>query len=353
MISLQALLLIVVALISMLAFAASREPVEEATPTHNFSLTQVLNVTAGDSNYTYNNSPTTGTVLIERTNPKDKSGESSIYQGFPTTFLAGNFTDPEGDSITYEWKVDGDIQTAEDSKLAYTFASAGSHTVEVRARDSLGAFSDWASKTMDTVMYSSYAGSSYGWCTYYAALEFDKYGLDGVQAVFPGKNWSAVDAVSWFANAKAVGWATSTDGNAPVEGAIIVWHGGTAGHVGIVFSFNSTHMRIGEMNWPIGSGINTYRYLSLSNLDRGSYSFVGYIYPYQVDDIPELHIGTIVVATLMILALAVYRTKRRDERPDTHVTSPNACSRTIREQPNLLGKYMFIQMLGYTYSDAE
>ena len=230
--------------------------------------------------YIYNTAPTSGTILVEPTTSKDKSGETSIYRNFPTTFLAKNFLENEGDAIIYEWKVDGVLQTSKTGRMAALFSTAGSHTIQVRAKDSLGAYSSWKSKTISTAMYTYYYRFAYHECTYYASLEFDKYGYDGVKAASPGIDWGG-NAGNWLTNAKAKGWATSTSSYSPQKGAIIVWKGGTWGHVAVVISYNTTHIRIAEMNWPLNNTKVEVGYFRMSNVNRGSYTFAGYIYPYK------------------------------------------------------------------------
>lgn len=236
--------------------------------------------------YIYNNPPTRGSIAVEPPySSKDLSREASIYKGFPTTFLAKDFTDKEGDSLTYEWIVDGQPQTTISSRLRYPFTAAGSHTIKVRAKDSLSAYSTYATKTINTVMYKSYAGFAYGWCTYYASLEFDKYGFDNVRAASPGIDWHG-NAANWLVNARSQGWATSTNGQKPVKGAIVVWHGGSAGlgHVAIVMAVYIDGITVREMNW-VGFGVISTARLYFTNLNRGAsgqYVFTGYIYPWKL-----------------------------------------------------------------------
>jgi len=128
--------------------------------------------------------------------------------------------------------------------------------------------------------YKTFPG---GYCTWYAAKAFD------LVAPSPGVNWSG-DAQSWYSNASTQGWSVTTDPKGAQVGAIIVWKGLTYGHVAIVRQVSSTQIFIDEMNYS-GSFVNKSKgittnfgkvasaTLDLSNLKRGSLSFVGYILP--------------------------------------------------------------------------
>lgn len=83
---------------------------------------------------TVDNHPPT-TPVIE---PFPKTDNNAIKKGRAMTLTASS-TDEDGDEITYEWKG----RLAETS-TAYT---VGTHTVKCRAKDSNGAYSDWASYT--------------------------------------------------------------------------------------------------------------------------------------------------------------------------------------------------------------
>lgn len=122
-----------------------------------------------------------------------------------------------------------------------------------------------------------------GYCTYYAAQKFDQ------AAPSPKCNWNG-DAAQWAGNAKASGWNVATSVTAAVPGAVVVWSGGGFGHVAYVESVSASGINISEMNWgkiidPV-NGITTNfnkvttAFLSYSSgLQRGSYSFVGYVLP--------------------------------------------------------------------------
>ncbi len=121
-------------------------------------------------------------------------------------------------------------------------------------------------------------------CTWYAASEFDKI------APWPGCNWGG-NAGTWVTNASAVGWRTFAYpayyphaagylGLPP--GTIVVWTGGSYGHVAVVRYVFQNGIYIQEKNWPVGSGVSGWRLLYWSDvLNRGSYKFSGYIPPWR------------------------------------------------------------------------
>ena len=76
---------------------------------------------------------------------------------------------------------------------------------------------------------ASYKGFSKGYCTYYAAMEFDK------AAPEPRHNWRG-DASSWLTNAKNKGWAVSSNSAQAEVNSLAIWNDGSYGHVGIVES---------------------------------------------------------------------------------------------------------------------
>lgn len=124
----------------------------------------------------------------------------------------------------------------------------------------------------------------WGWCTYGAAAEFDKY------APAPGCDWGG-DAGTWLGNAQAKNWVTYTDTRAAEPHALIVWKNGSMGHVGIVDRVYNDRIRVTEMNWgkqvpgaAVGwtdrAGTYTTRDLKFSeNLSTASYKFAGFIMP--------------------------------------------------------------------------
>jgi len=87
--------------------------------------------------------------LIENKNPTvgSISGPSSGSTGVAYTFSTSG-SDPDWDSITYEWSVNWVNQPATGPSLTYTFPTAGTYTIRVRTRDYFGAYSGYATKTV-------------------------------------------------------------------------------------------------------------------------------------------------------------------------------------------------------------
>jgi len=101
---------------------------------------------SGDSTKTFtvvNRAPTVGLI----------SGPSSGSPGIPYTFSTTG-SDPDGDTITYEWSINWAIQPATGSSLTYTFPAAGTYTVRVRTKDSHGLYSTYSSKTVTIITAS-------------------------------------------------------------------------------------------------------------------------------------------------------------------------------------------------------
>lgn len=121
-------------------------------------------------------------------------------------------------------------------------------------------------------------------CTWYAASEFDKV------APSPGCNWGG-NAGMWVANAYVAGWQTfDCLANTPTvaaqrsfpAGTIVVWSGGSFGHVAVLRAIVQNGIYIQEQNWPLGTGVSSWRYLTWSQVSyRGSYRFMGYIPPWR------------------------------------------------------------------------
>ncbi len=66
------------------------------------------------------------------------TGPSNGYYDVDHVFSA-SASDADGDSVTYEWKVDGTTQPSTSSTLTYRFTdeASGDHTISVRAKDAL------------------------------------------------------------------------------------------------------------------------------------------------------------------------------------------------------------------------
>ena len=123
-----------------------------------------------------------------------------------------------------------------------------------------------------------------GYCTRYAAQKFDE------TAPAPQCNWNG-NAYQWMANASAKAWNTSTNSRSAVRGAVVVWRGGGYGHVAYVENVTAQGINISEMNWgplsPVGNTNGTTTnfnrvttaFLPYDRLNRGSYTFSGYVLP--------------------------------------------------------------------------
>jgi surface antigen len=128
-----------------------------------------------------------------------------------------------------------------------------------------------------------YKGFTEGYCTYYAATQFDSV------APSPKLNWHG-DAGDWLENAASAGWATSVNAHDAEVNALIIWTDGRYGHVGVVSRVDRDMITVNEMNWgkviiskdAITENFNkvTSTRLPISNLNRGkTYTFTGYIFP--------------------------------------------------------------------------
>ncbi|MDS0259494.1 PKD domain-containing protein [Haloarcula sp. S1CR25-12] len=79
----------------------------------------------------------------------DIAGPSSASVGDPLTFDAGGSSDPDGDTLSYEWDLDDDGAYDDDTgeTASTSFGSSGDQTVSVRVSDGNGG-SDTASQTV-------------------------------------------------------------------------------------------------------------------------------------------------------------------------------------------------------------
>ena len=152
-----------------------------------------------------------------------------------------------------------------------------------------------------------YKGCPGGFCTEYAAREFDK--------VSSGADWTMGNAGTWFDEAAARNWDVTTDPTKGVTGAIMVWTFGKYGHVAILRGYQRDttseilssypqdakgtivavfdEQNAGKMiDDPITNrfGLVTRRQLPASNFNRNSLEFKGLILPRPVR--PKLSIGT-------------------------------------------------------------
>lgn len=138
-----------------------------------------------------------------------------------------------------------------------------------------------------------YRGLPGGYCTEYAAREFDK--------VSPGADWKLGNAQQWFDSAATANWEVTTDPIKGTAGAIMVWTYGTFGHVAILRNYQQNadgnrNVVFDEQNFgswivdpttgekvsnpiTVNFGSVTHRQLPIANLDRNPLKFKGLILP--------------------------------------------------------------------------
>jgi len=119
--------------------------------------------------------------------------------------------------------------------------------------------------------YSSCKGFYGGYCTSYAARQFDK------AAPSPGINWRG-NAKTWYAHANAAGWQVTRSASRAVPGSIIVWNDHRSGHVGVVRRVTADCVYGQEMNWCGFGRVSRFK-LRRDHLGRGSYKFTGFVLP--------------------------------------------------------------------------
>lgn len=84
------------------------------------------------------------------------SGPSTIHPGDLDVEYAANASDLDGDGLTYEWRINGiDYPEKTDATSSWNItdspAALGNWTVEVRAKDALGTYSDWYAKEVSCI----------------------------------------------------------------------------------------------------------------------------------------------------------------------------------------------------------
>jgi cell division septation protein DedD len=130
--------------------------------------THAIKVRVKDNEDAYSSNSTL-TFTLTNTPPalSSISGPTTGTRGVQYAFTT-SATDPEGDPVTCEWKVDGDTQITTGPTLEYIFpteANYGEHIIQVRAHDSKGDYSDPQTHTftlLDTtapVTNHDYAGT--------------------------------------------------------------------------------------------------------------------------------------------------------------------------------------------------
>lgn len=123
---------------------------------------------------------------------------------------------------------------------------------------------------------AAYKGFYAGYCTPYAARQFDK------KAEGSGVNWRG-NGGQWYGNAHSAGWQVTKSVSKVVPGSIIVWkRTGRAGHVAVVSKVTEEHVFIKEMNWRGRYQVSSTK-LPRKNLNRTNYRFEGFILPEKKD----------------------------------------------------------------------
>ncbi|MFN7926387.1 MAG: CHAP domain-containing protein [Blastocatellia bacterium] len=111
-----------------------------------------------------------------------------------------------------------------------------------------------------------------GYCTWYAARKWKEF--TGAPVTWSG------DAGRWFDHAAEEGRKVSSDPQAAVRGAVVVWtRAHAAGHVAFVEAVTDDGIFISEMN-ARGLWVVSEAFLPFTNLDKGTkYKFKGYVLP--------------------------------------------------------------------------
>jgi len=245
---------------------------------------------------------------------EDRQLMASITVTSPNTRVVWDPGSKYNQSVDITWKssgVQGDVQidlstdngstwtsliskTANDGKEAWTWTKDIPATPNAFVR--ITSIKD--TKVSDTsdkafaVFGRYYKGFYGGYCTEYAAREFDRV------APSPGVNWSG-NAGTWYGNASGT-YKTTTDAKQAVNGSIAVWTGGGFGHVAVVRGFKYdpkdskkiTHLIVEEQNFGATmldstnaitnefGGAAERRELPIGSLNRGStFTFKGIILP--------------------------------------------------------------------------
>jgi hypothetical protein len=136
-----------------------QDPFDETSSTLPFTIEDdpnavgphIISVRAKDPNGGVSDWKTMDFTTLNR-NPTVESitGPTSGYSDQAYAFNATG-QDQENDTLTYEWQVDG-LGKSETNSLSHTFGladSLGSHTIMVRVKDQLDAYSDWSNLTFN------------------------------------------------------------------------------------------------------------------------------------------------------------------------------------------------------------
>jgi len=166
------------------------------------------------------NDAPTASLSVSPTNPT--TGEQ-------VTLDASESTDPDGDSLTYSWIIDGQHDHDwHEATLQQTFQTAGEHTVQVTVEDSAGNV-DTASETVTVTEAGPTNGSALVEITPDSGLEATTYGQGSYQVTNTGEK--DIASVSFDLSS---GWypdmvfdPQGTAGDPTAEGLNIVSDGGT------------------------------------------------------------------------------------------------------------------------------
>lgn len=119
-------------------------------PTHAYTQKGSFNVTLTVVDNTGLSNETTSTIEVRNRAPHITSTAPAIG---PVIVLVGAVerftvaaTDPDGDALTYSWRIDGAITGGNTSELNFTSLTQGGHTVNVTVSDGAGA--DWREWTV-------------------------------------------------------------------------------------------------------------------------------------------------------------------------------------------------------------
>jgi hypothetical protein len=162
-------------------------------------------------------------------------GPASGYRGISYTFTA-SATDSEGDSVTFEWKVDNVARSSTGESMSKTFASntpLGAHTISVRAKDALGGFSDWKDKTFTLINKAPELGAISGPSTVYRGdtVTFHVAGTDA-EGDYPLSYTWQIDGYDMGVNSPTLSFVHTSDPSSVGDHVVRVRAADSKGAVG-------------------------------------------------------------------------------------------------------------------------